>query len=351
MPLLIYPGTKSIFFLGMGTGVTAGASLDPQFDAVERIVACELIPEVVTAARRYMAGGPSAQGMEGQEDGGFDRGPDFTNGLFKDPRAEILVEDGRHHLMATNETFDMINADLFLPYRSGAGSLYSREHFESARERLNPGGVFVQWLPLYQITDNEFGIVARTMLTVFEQVTLWRHNFQPGAEIAALVGHRDASPLPAATIDSNAEKRASVAGRSYFDLRHLMLPLNEQTILLFYCGNMTAAKELFAEYPINTDDRPVIEYTTPRTLRKKTGDLPPAFIGPRLATLVDKLLTRCPPGSDPMLVNRTVENRRLPIAGAAFHHAWIGEAMGDRKKCQDSWNRFVREWTNKGADR
>jgi spermidine synthase len=308
-----------------------------------------MVPEVVTAAKRYMAGDlPAKAGANPEYD--TPRMPDLTNGLFKDPRAEVLVEDGRHYLMATNETFDMINADLFLPYRSGAGSLYSREHFESARSRLNPGGVFVQWLPLYQMTDNEFGIVARTMLSVFEQVTLWRHNFQPGAEIAALVGHRDASPLPASTINSTAEKRTAVAGRSYLDLRHLMLPLNEQTILLFYCGNVTAAKELFAEYPVNTDDSPVIEYTTPRTLRQKSGDhdLPSTFIGPRLAKLVDKIQERCPPESDPMLANRTVENRRLPVAGAAFHHAWIGDAMADRKKCQDSWTRFVREWTNQG---
>ncbi|MDA1138048.1 MAG: fused MFS/spermidine synthase [Planctomycetota bacterium] len=349
MPLLIYPGTKSVFFLGMGTGITAGASLDEPFRSVERVVACEMVPEVVTAARRYMAGELPAKAVARSE---YDMAwmPDLTNGLFKDPRAEVLIEDGRHYLMATNETFNMINADLFLPYRSGAGSLYSREHFKSARARLNPGGVFVQWLPLYQMTENEFGIVARTMLAVFEQVTLWRHNFQPGAEIIALFGHRDASPLPASIIDSSAEKRASVTGRSYLDLHHLMLPLNEQTILLFYCGNLTAAADLFARYPINTDDRPIIEYTTPRTLRQKSGDLPPTFVGPRLATLVDKLLTRCPPELDPMLAKRTVENRRLPVAGAAFHQAWIEQAVGDTKKCREAWNRFVREWTNQGGD-
>jgi spermidine synthase len=240
----------------------------------------------------------------------------------------------------------MINADLFLPYRSGAGSLYSREHFESSLARLNPGGVFVQWLPLYQMTENEFGIVARTMLSVFEQVTLWRHNFQPGGEIVAMVGHRDASPLPASTIDSSSEKIAAVAGRSFLDIRHLMLPLNEQTILLFYCGNLTASKEHFAKYPLNTDDRPLIEYMTPRSLRQKTGDLPPTFIGPRLARLVDDIQKHTPPESDPILAKRTPENRRLPVAGATFHHAWIEQTMGDSEKCREAWNRFVREWTN-----
>ncbi|MDP6355847.1 MAG: fused MFS/spermidine synthase [Planctomycetota bacterium] len=338
MPLLIFPETKSVFFLGMGTGISAGASLDAQFRSIERVVACEMVPEVVTAAKKYMAGEKSGQGSA--------RFPDFTQGLFKDPRVEILVEDGRHYLMATSDTFDMINADLFLPYRSGAGSLYSREHFESAKARLNPGGVFIQWLPLYQMTENEFGIVARTLLSIFEQVTLWRHNFQPGGEIVAMVGHRDASPLPATTIDSGSEKIAAVAGRSFLDIRHLMLPLNEQTIPLFYCGNLTASKELFAKYPLNTDDRPLIEYMTPRSLRQKTGDLPPTFIGPRLARLVDDIQKHTPPEIDPILAKRTPENRRLPVAGAAFHHAWIEQTMGDSKRCREAWDRFVREWTN-----
>jgi len=36
------------------------------------------------------------------------------------------------------------------------------------------------------IPEQEFGSVTRTMLDVFDQVTLWRNNFTPGQEIAAL---------------------------------------------------------------------------------------------------------------------------------------------------------------------
>ena len=120
----------------------------------------------------------------------------MTGGIFTDPRSTILIEDGRHYLMASNQTFDMINADLFLPYRRGAGSLYSLDHYQAAAERLNPDGIFVQWLPLYQITETEFGVIARTMLEAFEQVTLWRNNFTPGNEKVALIGQRTKKPLP-----------------------------------------------------------------------------------------------------------------------------------------------------------
>jgi len=338
IPLFIYPETKSVFFLGLGTGITAGASLERGLHSVKRVVACELVPEVIAMAKKYMTGFT---------------GRDLTNGLFDDPRVGILAEDGRHFLMATDEKFDMINADLFLPYRSGAGSLYSREHFESAKKRLNPGGVFVQWLPLYQISEDEFGVIARTMLKVFDQVTMWRETFQPGAETVALVGHRDAAPLPPSTIDASAAKIAAVEGLDSGNLADLFhsIGFNGQTVMFFYCGNVTAAKELFADYPVNTDDRPLVEYMTPRSLRRE-DELTPKLVGPKIAELVDEILAICPPGVDPMLMNRTAENRRLPVAGAAFHRAWIEMVVThDREQCRKSWDEFVREWTNRSSGR
>lgn len=334
IPLFAYPGTESVFFLGLGTGMTAGGALDTRFfRSVERVVACDLVPEVVTAARRYMAGGTGSL--------------DYTNGLFTDERVEILIEDGRHYLMATDATYDMINADLFLPYRSGAGSLYSREHFESAKKRLNPEGVFVQWLPLYQLTEFEFGSISRTMLNVFDQVTLWRNNFMPGGEIVALIGHQADAHLPACELEMGRDKRAAVLGKDWRNLPEVLIACNEKTVSLFYCGNVTASKGLFEGYPINTDDRPVIEYMAPRSIRKKGTEMVPAtLVGPRLADLVDELLKNCPPEHDPMLASRTGENRRLPLAGAALHRAWVGFAMSDPDMCRRGWEVFVREWTN-----
>lgn len=329
LPLVVYPQTRSIFFLGMGTGITAGSALDSKFEQVNRVIACELVPEVVTAARKYMTNV---------------KGYDFTGGLFSDPRARVMVEDGRHYLMASGERFDMINSDLFVPFRSGAGSLYSLEHFESVKASLNPGGVFFQWLPLYQLTEYEVMIIARTMLEVFDQVTLWRNNFQPGEEVIAMAGHRDAQPLSAISLDSREDKRLAVAGKGIRDLANLSLPLNSQTILLFYGGNMTAAADLFADYPLNTDDKPLIEYMAPRTYRNRKETQIPWYVGPRAAELVDAIQQRCPPGTDPFLANRSAADRQLPLAGSAYHWARIWEVIGDPAKCHAAWARFLREW-------
>jgi len=329
LPLRIYPQTQTIFFLGMGTGITAGSALSPAFENVQRIVVCELVPQVIEAAKKYIADAD---------------GHDFTGGLFTDPRATVIAEDGRHYLMATDQRFDMINGDLFVPFRSGVGSLYTREHFENVKRRLKPGGVFVQWLPLYQVTEHDFKIVARTMLEVFGQVSLWRNGFQPGDDTVALIGHPAGTPLPPTLMDSRADMRAAVAGKTVMDLGRLALPFNEQTSLLFYCGNVTRNAELFADVPVNTDDYPVIEYQAPRSFREQGEGGSPWFVGPAFAELVDRMLANCPPLDDPLLASRSERDRLLPLAGQHFYKARMWLMLGDPQRCRTQWERFRTAW-------
>ncbi len=336
VPMLAWPDRKSVFYLGMGTGITAGEALDRRdFDQVERLVVTELSPRVVEAAYKYFGGSPGR--------------PDLCNGLFKDPRAEIVVADGRNYLLANDETYDMINADLFLPYRSGSGSLYSLEHFQTVYERLNPGGVFVQWLPLYQLSEREFGIITRTLLEVFETVTLWRLDFRPGADTVALVGHYGGAPLPASFLDTSREQLEAISGMSEFDLMRIMLPINSQTIPLFYCGNISGMREYFADYPLNTDDRSLIEYSTPRSMHRMSDDENPKFVGGKLAALVDRLLEVTPPESDPVLAQRSFANRQLPRAGAAWYRAGLAMERRDPDALLDYWEAFCRKWLESAA--
>lgn len=328
IPLMLKPDARSIFFLGMGTGISAGAALSDQFPRVERVVTCELSPHVIAASREFIT---DVDGL------------DLTNGLFTDPRSEVLAEDGRHYLMATRERFDIINADLFVPYRSGAGSLYTLEHFRSVRERLKPDGIFVQWLPTYQLTEFQFHVIGRTMLEVFDQVSLWRCDFAPLDEVVALVGHKGGTPLAAFDLDDAQVKRAFLEANGGMDIHQT---LNPQTALLYYCGNVTASRERFAGYPLNTDDRPVIEYQGPREYRNQGEEETPWFIGPRILAWIKELQEACPPEEDPLLIHRSPANRRLPLAGSAFHETMMWGRFGNEEQSERSWRRFVKEWLN-----
>jgi spermidine synthase len=325
IPLLLFPQAESVFFLGMGTGNSAGGALSPEFPQVKRVVTCELSPGVVEASRKYM---PQT----------------LLNGLFDDPRSRVLIEDGRHHLMATDEKFDIINADLFLPYSRGAGSLYTLEHYLDARKRLNPGGSYVQWLPLYQLTEFEFGVIARTMLEAFGHVSLWRNNFVPGHEIVALIGQSELVPIAAAPAVPPQDLIDAVKGLELEQTNPDMASPHPETLPFFYGGYLTAARDLFAAYPVNTDDRPVIEYETPRTFRAAAGKDKIWFVGPDIAALTAKLLEKCPLESDPVLARRTKANRGFARAGLAFHRAMIHKVLREDDKARTQWQEFHKVW-------
>lgn len=329
IPLMLKPDSESVFFLGMGTGISAGAALSERFPQVERVITCELSPNVITAAKEFMT---NVEGV------------DLTNGLFTDPRSTVLTEDGRHYLMATDETFDLIVGDLFLPYRSSSGSLYTREHFESVQERLNPGGLFVQWLPAYQVTEFEFHVIGRTMLEVFDQVSLWRGDFAPFDEVVAFVGHQGSAPLPACELDATAAKMRFLTGDAQGDIYKI---LNPQTALVYYAGNVRASAELFADYPVNTDDKPVIQYMAPRQYRERGEEEMPWFVGPYLLKFIKQVQATCPPGEDPLLVHRSATNQRLPLAGSAYHEANLWAKFGNEELVRKNWERFLNEWLDR----
>jgi spermidine synthase len=326
IPLMLKPDAKSVFFLGMGTGISAGAALSDRFPQVERVVTCELSPNVIAASKEFMT---NVDGV------------DLTNGLFTDPRSTVLTEDGRHYLMATREKFDVIDSDLFVPYRSGAGSLYTKEHFENVRQRLKPDGIFVQWLPAYQVTGFEFHVIGRTILEEFDQVSIWRCDFAPFDEVVAFVGHNGGTPLAACELDASEAKMSFLKGNDQADIYKA---LNPQTALIYYGGNVTASKGLFAKYPVNTDDRPVIEYMAPRHYRNNGEDETPWFVGPYIARFIKDLQAACPPDKDPLLVNRTPANRRLPLAGSAYHEAKLWARIENYDDADRSREQFVKEW-------
>jgi spermidine synthase len=265
--------------------------------------------------------------------------------VFDDPRSTIRVEDGRHLLEASGERFDMINSDLFLPYRRGAGSLYSLEHYRVAASRLNEGGVFVQWLPLYQLTEFEFGVIARTMLEAFGEVTMWRNNFQPGFEKVALIGRMKSSPLPVPPAGKRQAMLAAVDGLAWQATSPDMFRVSAESMPFLYAGNLTEAAELFSGFPVNTDDHPVIEYQTPITFRKVAqNDKVIWCVGPRLTAWIDHLLATSPPEKDPVWAGHPDATRHLVRAGEAFHRTMVGKALGDFGKADAEWEVFLHEW-------
>lgn len=140
---LLHPAPKTALFLGVGTGSTfAAAATHPGLEAD----GVELIPEIVPL---------------------LDYFEKSTGNLQQYTGLGIVVSDARRFVHVSQETYDVVIADLFHPARDGAGALYTVEHFTAIRGLLNSGGLFCQWLPLYQLDLDTRRVIVRTFLHVY----------------------------------------------------------------------------------------------------------------------------------------------------------------------------------------
>lgn len=183
LPILLHPNPKSVALLGVATGsTTAGATL---FPSIHRIDAIELSESILHAATSHFS--------------------EFNRDIAQNPAVHLIHADARWLIAAQRETYDVVLGDLFLPWRTGEGRLFSLEHFAAVRRSLRPGGLYCQWVPLFQLTRPQFETIARTFLAVFPNAIALRGDFYTDLPILGLM----ASPDPIAPNWDEIERRCA----------------------------------------------------------------------------------------------------------------------------------------------
>jgi spermidine synthase len=97
--------------------------------------------------------------------------------LLQSPLAHVVVDDGRRYLERTSEEYDVITVDPPPPIQSaGSSLLYSKEFYETVKQRLRPGGILQQWLPTGDAAVHTS--VARALVESFPYVRVF-HTVVP----------------------------------------------------------------------------------------------------------------------------------------------------------------------------
>ena len=91
--------------------------------------------------------------------------------LLRRPNVHLRVDDGRNYLLTTRKSYDVVTADIILPRHAGAGALVRARVLRAGAERLNEGGLALQWNGAE--TETPYKLVMRTFLSVFPHTTLW----------------------------------------------------------------------------------------------------------------------------------------------------------------------------------
>lgn len=252
VPLLLHPNPKRALFLGLGTAITfRSAAFEPGL----RADGVELVPEVVQVLHYFKPANLPEDADDNQT---------------------IFVADARRFVQTVDHQYDVVVADLFHPGRDGAGSLYTLEHFQSVRERLTPGGLFCQWLPLYQLDEPMLQVIIQTFLEVFPHTRAYLVDFEINNPALGLVATTQPISYPADWFERRVQDDR---------LRRYLkgLVLNNGVRLLGSCiADADQLRSYASGASINTDNDPIVTFNAP----KFTSQQDATSYG-RLLTLLD----------------------------------------------------------------
>ncbi|MGH7678422.1 MAG: fused MFS/spermidine synthase [Gemmatimonadaceae bacterium] len=134
------PMARNVAVIGFGSGMTSHVLLgNPN---VREVVTIEIEPEMIAAARTFRPSNSRA---------------------YDDPRSSFVIDDAKSYFASSGRKFDLILSEPSNPWVSGVSGLFTLEFYERVRQQLAPGGVFGQWLHLYELSD---GLVTSVIAAI-----------------------------------------------------------------------------------------------------------------------------------------------------------------------------------------
>jgi predicted membrane-bound spermidine synthase len=164
------PAAQTAVVVGHGSGMSAHVLLgSPQ---LEEVVTVEIEREMVRGSREFSP--PNRR-------------------VFNDPRSTIVIEDAKTYFAAANRRFDIILSEPSNPWVSGVASLFTSEFYRHVKRYLADGGVFGQWLQLYEIDD---ALVMTVLAAIHENFPSYEVFLTQGSDMLLVAGDAPALPSP-----------------------------------------------------------------------------------------------------------------------------------------------------------
>jgi spermidine synthase len=136
------PQAKSAAVIGQGSGMTSHLLLGSP--TLRQLATIEIEPEMIRASTWFRP---------------------VNNRVFTDHRARFVVDDARSYFAGAGHRFDLIVSEPSNPWVSGVAGLFTTEFYARIKQYLAPGGVFAQWMHLYEMNDS----LVLTMLAAVQQ--------------------------------------------------------------------------------------------------------------------------------------------------------------------------------------
>lgn len=262
IPILFNPEAKKVAIIGFGSGTTSGTVVRTP---VEEVVSIELEKAVIEASRHFS---------------GFNLDP------LSSPKHRLRIDDGRNYIFSTNRKFDVIISEPSNPWMSGASSLFTYDFWSKAGEKLREGGIFCQWLQMYELSLLNIKILMHTFHKVFPYVILFQ-SYQNSNDALLLGSFRP--------FKFNYNIAESLIGLpSLRDELEKINVTNPFDILILIYYTQREIEEFAVTEEINTDDNSIIEFSAPIDLLmyaiQKEDEPPPPLLKERVIDRIFEMM-------------------------------------------------------------
>ncbi|HJT81003.1 MAG TPA: fused MFS/spermidine synthase, partial [Chthoniobacterales bacterium] len=232
----LHPNPQRAMVIGLGTGSTGGwLAAMPTMQRVE----------VVELERSILKVAEACEPVNHQ--------------ALNNPKLNVIIGDGREILLTSKEKYDLIVSEPSNPYRAGVAGLFTREFYQSIERKLTDGGIFLQWMQTYDVDDRTVEIFYRTLGSVFPNIESWQT--QEGDLL--LMATREPISYDA---DKLRQRLSQEPLRSA--MRSAWRGDGLEEFLGHYVANAEVSKAMrdLQPWPLNTDDRTVIEFAFARSV-------------------------------------------------------------------------------------
>ncbi len=225
---LVPKSPKRVLVIGCGAGATAGAvSVDQQ---VESLTIAEIEPLVPRVVSEHFG--------------------EHNFNVVRNPKTHIVIDDARHFLLTTDDKFDAITSDPLDPWVKGAATLYTKEFFELAKSKLNPGGTVTLFVQLYESTPEAVKSEIGTFFEVFPNGVIWGNTHQGRGYDTVLMGTVEPPHFNVDEWEARLNSPAYAAVKA--SLREISI-YSAVDLFANYAGRASDMKAYLADAQINRD--------------------------------------------------------------------------------------------------
>ena len=237
LPMLLDRDIRNVLTIGVASASTLKTLA--RYPWIESLDAVEINPGVVRASSFFT-----------------------QSSVFDDPRVGLAVEDAIHHMLRTEDRYDLIASDAKqnMGY-AGNSKVLSAEFYRYSLARLSPCGLFAQGIPLSHDQES-FRMILRTFRSVFPEMEI----FVDPPYTVVMVGSR--CPVAGRARPTEDELRSNGAGA---EIESLFVP-DAATLPALWLASGAEIEPYLGPGSINSWDRTLLEFISYRAIAGSWSD-------------------------------------------------------------------------------